>query len=208
MDPVLLALAIERVSWLAGGLAVGYGFLRRNEWILPMTRRFGGWVLQRLPGHETQRKLDMVVSQLYPNGGGSLFDLMKRNEQSLGQIRRHLAIVEAQSHAMRDSAGMLAYTTNAQGVHVQSSRPLLQLVGMGSEDATGLGWKNCIAPGDLQHYAENWASAVADGRDFLCDVRLRNVRSGQLIPVRVMADVVRVDGAVVGWMGRIERVEP
>lgn len=208
MDPVLFALLLERLTWAGGALAVGYGFLQRHEWSWPLLTRAGRWASSRLPGRETQRKLDLVLSQLYPNGGSSMFDLMKRNESCLGQIRRHLAIVEAQSHAFRDSIGMLAYTTNPEGAHVQSSRPLLELVGMAPEEATGLGWKNCIAPEDLGRYAESWASAVEDERDFLCDVRLRNVRTGALIPVRVAANVVVMDGAVVGWMGHIERREP
>jgi PAS domain-containing protein len=208
MDPVLLALLVERLTWGAGAIAVSYGFLQRNSWTWPLLQKSAAWMEAHLPGRQTQRKLDMVVAQLYPNGGGSLFDLSKRNEEALGRIRRHLAIVEAQSHSIRDGAGVLAYTTNAEGAHVQSSRPLLQLVGMTPDDATGLGWKNCIAPADLPHYAENWASAVQDGRDFICDVRLRNVATNQLIPVKVTADAVRVDGEVVGWMGRIERVKP
>lgn len=208
MDPVLLALLLERLAWACGVAAVSYGFLQRNEWAWVTLKAVGRWGVNRWPGRETNRKLDLVLSQLYPNGGGSLFDLMARNEQSLGQIRRHLAIVEAQSHGFRDSIGMLAYTTNSQGAHVQSSRPLLELVGMTPQEATGLGWKNCIAPEDLSHYAASWASAVADGRDFLCDVRLRNVRTGALIPVRVAANAVTLDGQLVGWMGHIERREP
>jgi len=209
MDPVLLALLVERLVVGGGAVAVGYGFLKSNSWTWPLLRRSLSWAKTRLPGRETQRKLDLVLGQLYPNGGGSLFDLTKRNEECLTRIRWHLAVVEAQSHSLRDEAGVLAYTTNAEGVHVQSSRPLLELVGMTSEDAAGLGWKNCIAPEDLAHYTHDWGSAVQDKRDFPdYSLRLRNVRSGQLIPVRVMADAVRVDGAVVGWMGRIERQKP
>jgi PAS domain S-box-containing protein len=208
MDPVLLALLLERLTWGAGVVAVGYGFLQRNSWTWPLLKRSLAWAKTRLPGRETQRKLDLVLSQLHPNGGSSLFDLTKRNEEVLIRIRRHLAVVEAQSHAMRDGAGILAYTTNAEGVHVQSSRPLLQLVGMTAEEAAGLGWKNGIAPEDLGHYIEDWGSAVQDQRDFVGELRLRNVRSGQLMPVRVTADVVRVDGVVVGWMGLIERQGP
>ena len=205
MDPVLLALLLERLAWGGGAIAVSYGFLQRNSWAMPLLKQGFAWAKKRLPGRETQRKLDMVLSQLHPNGGSSLFDLTKRNEEALMRIRRHLAVVEAQSHAMRDGAGILAYTTNAEGVHVQSSRPLLQLMGMATEEAAGLGWKNGIAPEDLGHYIEDWKSAVQDQRDFVGEVRLRNVRSGQLIPVRLTADVVRVDGAVVGWMGLVER---
>lgn len=208
MDPVLLTLLLERLAWAGGAGAVGYGFLKANSWTWPLLRGAASWARKRLPGRETQRKLDLVLGQVYPNSGGSLFDLTKRNEQCLARIRWHLAIVEAQVHAMRDGAGVLSYTTNAEGVHVQSSRPLLELVGMTAEDAAGLGWKNCIAPGDLAHYTEDWGSAVQDKRDFPgYRLRLRNVRSGQLIPVRVMADAVRVDGAVVGWMGRIDTLE-
>jgi len=215
MDPVLLALLVERLSWVFGVGAVAYGFTQKNPWVLPLLQRCGAAAGRLLPGHQTQRKLDLVLSeqkqmrqQLYPNGGSSLFDLTKRNEVALGRIRRHLAIVEAQSHSMRDSTGMLTYSTNAEGEHVQSSRPLLALLGMEQGEATGLGWKNCIAPSDLSEYVEGWSSAVEDGRDFICDVRLRNLRTNQLIPVRVTADAVRVDGEVVGWMGRIERVKP
>ena len=209
MDPVLLALLLERLAVGGGMVAVGYGFLKSNSWTWPLLRRSLSWAKTWLPGRETQRKLDLVLGQLYPNGGGSLFDLAKRNEECLTRIRWHLAVVEAQSHSLRDEAGVLSYTTNAEGIHVQSSRPLLELVGMTTEDAAGLGWKNCIAPEDLAHYTQDWGSAVQDKRDFPgYSLRLRNVRSGQLIPVRVMADAVRVDGAVVGWMGRIERQKP
>jgi PAS domain-containing protein len=212
MDPVLLAFLLERLSWAVGIGAVAYGFTQRNPWVLPLLQRGSAAAGRLLPGRQIQHKLDLVLSeqqqvrqQLYPNGGSSLFDLSKRNEATLGRIRRHLAIVEAQSNSMRDSGGMLAYSTNPDGEHVQSSRPLLALLGMEPGEATGLGWKNCIAPADLSEYVESWGSAVEDGRDFICEVRLRNVRSGQLIPVKVTADVVRVDGEVVGWMGRIER---
>ena len=207
MDPVLLALLIERLAWTAGGAIVLGGWMHRNPWVLPMARRGLEWVIKHRPGAATHRKLDALVAQLHANGGSSMFDVVTRLEQGQGAIRDQLTLLEAHVAAVRDGSGVLSFLTDEHGAWVQCSRPLLELMGMEHGEALSKGWKNALEQEESEAFVRHWRSAVEDERDYYGEIGLRNVRTAEMVPVRMFVDVIHDStGILRGWVGRVEKL--
>lgn len=101
--------------------------MHRNPWVVPTARRTLDWVAKHRPGAETHRKLDALLTQVYANGGSSMFDAVARLESGQGAIRDQLTLLEAHVAAVRDGSGVLSFLTDASGSWVQCSRPLLEI---------------------------------------------------------------------------------
>jgi PAS domain S-box-containing protein len=207
MDPVLLALLIERLAWVAGGAVVLGGWMHRNPWVMPTARRALDWVAEHRPGAATHRKLDALLTQVYANGGSSMFDAVARLESGQGAIRDQLTLLEAHVAAVRDGSGVLSFLTDASGSWLQCSRPLLELMGMEQGEVIGNGWKNALDTACAEAFVQRWRSAVDEQRDYYGEIGLRNVRTREVVPVRMFVDVIHdPTGELRGWVGRVGRL--
>lgn len=207
MDPITLALLLERLAWIFGGVTVVFGWSQRNSWVYPLLKGSAGWALAHRPGVEVQRKLDLLVHQLYPNGGTSLFDKVTALRDGQLEIKEKLLLVQVQGEMGRDGAGMCTFVTDASGGFISCSRPLLALACMEMSAMRGLGWKNAIDQEVLPEWVAIWSSAIEDRRDVLGQTVLRCPLTGELTIVRCNAFCIHSDERVLGWVGRFDKLE-
>ena len=146
-------------------------------------------------------RMDAILAELRPNGGGSLRDAISRietqNAVALGRI--DLVMI-----AMGDQVA--GYETDAAGLCVWTSPAYCALVGRAAHELLGWGWIVGLHHDDADHVRDGWRSSVEDRRTF--EQRFRMVRpDGLVVPVISRATPILAGARLVGWSGlvRIDR---
>ena len=142
-------------------------------------------------------RMDEILSELRPNGGGSLRDAISRietqNAIALGRI--DLVMV-----ALGDQVA--GYETDAAGLCVWTSPAYCELVARSPNELLGWGWITALHPDDADHVRDNWRSSIEDRRTY--EQRFRMVRpDGHAIPVISRASPIFAGPRLVGWSGLV-----
>lgn len=150
---------------------------------------------------EERQALHRIEAMLRPNGGTSLFDAIARIERqmAINQTAQRLVLIE-------DTAMM--FWTDAEGHNVRVSKAYAELVGRSADEMLGEGWKSHVAAHCRRAVAEEWASAVRDRREYYQRIEMENRTTHEIIVADVAALPAKVQGQVVGYVGRITLVEP
>lgn len=143
--------------------------------------------------------LERIEGMLKPNGGSSLFDAINRIEKqmAINQTAQRLVLIE-------DTAIM--FWTDAGGRNVRVSKAYAELVGRAPEEMLGEGWKSHVAASCRKAVAEEWAFAVKEKREFYMRLEMENRSTHRTITADVAALPAKVEGEVVGYVGRITLV--
>ena len=116
---------------------------------------------------ETLRRLEETSTELLPNHGSSLRDVIDRIEQMVVMNeQRHRAILE--------ESGQSAWEADARGGFVWGSKAFLELTDRTWAEMDGTGFATCIDPGEREFVWGEWMAAVADARNL--DIRFRLAR--------------------------------
>jgi PAS domain S-box-containing protein len=110
-----------------------------------------------------------------------------------------LDVAEAIPHIvwMADSSGFGDYLTSRT----------LELTGLTPDGLSGSGWLDAVHPGDRERARAEWADAVASGRAYLAEYRVRD-RAGLYRRMQARALPIRaVSGEVMRWIGTWTDVE-
>jgi len=138
---------------------------------------------------ETLATLREVRSQLRPNGGSSLHDLVH-------------AIAAAQ-RARDDRDAQALFWTDADGRLTHANRAYQRLTGRTAEELRGSGWVNCVAVEERERVLDLWRDAVTEGRD-LDDRYLLRDAAGELRGCAVHATrLLATDGRLLGYYGEL-----
>jgi PAS domain S-box-containing protein len=134
------------------------------------------------------------------NGGSSLFDAIHRIEKqmAINQTAQRLVLIE-------DTAIM--FWTDAEGRNVRVSKAYAEIVGRSPDEMLGEGWKSQVAAHCRKTVAEEWSYAVKERREFYMRFEMENRSTHKIITVDVAALPAKVNGEVVGYVGRITVVE-
>lgn len=142
-----------------------------------------------------------IKAQLFNNGGHSLRDVVDK-------IHGRLCVIEARERALIQEHDMAVFVTDEEGKTTWVNRTYCRLFGVTETDAIGYGWKNMLAHDEREEYAREWASAVADRREFLRTARCVYRMGGADIVVKVRAYPMDSAGSPQrGYTGFIEPVE-
>lgn len=141
-------------------------------------------------------KLEQVHHQVFPNGGGSMSDMLTR-------VDRNIAVLQGTMRAHQDADLTQArFEADADGHFTWASHALLRWCNRGIDQVVGFGWINCIAMADRDRVREEWEAALEERREFLMQFRLRDV-VGTEFPVEAFAKPIHGQ-----WVGVITRVAP
>ena len=144
-------------------------------------------------------RMDEILAELRPNGGGSLRDLIAtQNAVVLGRI-------ELVMGALGDQVA--AYETDPAGLCVWTSPAYCELVGRPAPDLLGWGWIVALHHDDADHVRDAWRSSVDDRRAF--EMRFRLVRpDGTPVPVLSRATPLFAGPRLIGWSGLMKADQP
>lgn len=205
MEPlIVLGLLAEYFGIISGSVGAIAAFATKNVWLRPVGKFFYRTVYKNLPHVRTQDKLNKLLDHCLPGEGPSIFDITLQNQTLLISIDKKIVMMEGQIDLVNNAIGLYKFITNEKGEIIKSSDSLNHLLGVDEEHCLMSGYKSTIFPSDLDHYAKNWNSAILDARDFICDVRLRNMRDGTVYECRVTASTIKHMDVVIGWIGFIK----
>lgn len=150
--------------------------------------------------HEELEKLVPVVKsmqkELKPNGGSSLFDTIKRIDDTL--------VIHTQKfNFLMTYESKIAFETDGIGHCVWVSPKWQELTGISYEDAMGWGWVNSIHSDDREKVTEEWKDAITSRRPFSYqDYRFHNILRDHIVTMTVIANpLVSNDGILLGYLG-------
>ena len=206
-DLLLTALTIERLI-LAGAFSASVlAWLGKNEWVLPVGKRFVSFIRGRLPGRKNYVLLKKLEHQLYPNTGGSMFDGITRIEENQLVIALEVQRVIRRMQARDDREKLITFITDEKGQCLTASKAYCDLVGLTLEEVLRDGWKNIFLDVEREGIYAEWESAIQELRDFHVICTYRNVQTLEQHCVRVDAYVARFGRKAAGWVGEVTLLE-
>lgn len=157
-----------------------------------------GWKLWKNVSQLLER-VEKIYNEVRPNGGGSLYDVIKRIErQSTSAIERHRALI--------DSLHIIRFEATADGACEWVSTAYLELAGASMEEVLGSGWVSVIHPDDRVKVVEEWWSCMKHRRVFNMEYRFVNIKTNEANVVRCHSKPIVQNDQIVGYVGTIHPV--
>ncbi|NBQ70348.1 MAG: PAS domain-containing protein, partial [Nitrosomonadaceae bacterium] len=140
--------------------------------------------------------IERMSIELKPNGGGSLYDIIKRIErQTVTAIERHRALI--------DSLHIIRFESSAKGQCEWVSSAYMELTGLSQEQAQGNGWISAVHLDDRAKVVGEWQSCMQQQRTFLMTYRLINVTTNDVHDVACVGKPILQNDVIVGYVGTI-----
>lgn len=178
--------------------AIGGAFIwARKEWEKSSKFREGVTALSSLP-----EKIDSILQEVRPDGGNSLRDKVEGIGASL---KTYIQLSDSRFRFMADTAGILMFEHDKDGLCVWVSDGWCALTGMQREDAIGNGWVNAVAASDRPRVMEAWRRAVIEKRVFS---EVYKYVCNEMGTVRVKVRVEPMYGAddqIAGFIGSVQQ---
>lgn len=156
-------------------------------------------------------RIALIQKELFPNGGASLRDTIDHVALDLREIRRAHVVTGDFVKALACEAGVIIQQFDANGDLLWATDRWHQLTGLSIEQAGGWGWVNALHIEDRDRVEDKWNDALRHCRPFIDAFRFRNVKTGDVIEVRVEAYPSEItlgtDKAAAGWVAQM-RVAP
>jgi len=157
-----------------------------------------GWKLWKEIAQLLER-VEKIYVELRPNGGGSLYDVIKRIErQSTSAIERHRALI--------DSLHIIRFEADADGACEWVSAAYLEMAGASSEEVLGTGWVSVIHPDDRVKVTDEWWSCMKHKRVFNMEYRFINIKTNEIHQVRCQSKPILQSDQIVGYVGTIHPI--
>lgn len=155
-------------------------------------------------------KVDAILKELTPNGGGSLKDQVTSMRADVKTLKANVAVLR---DGLRFSLGLqptAVFETNEAGRCTNASPALCEMFGMTHEEMLGLGWLAALASAEERDRAWlNWRSAVESGVPYKDRYLVHNVKTGERFYACARAVASKTDdGAVSHFFGSVEKEMP
>lgn len=160
----------------------------------------GFWVKIMMPAvrwgfrtAEIVSKLDKLISEVSPNGGGSMRDAINRIEANQITIEERVKIL------LLDSSDMI-WESDVAGNWIWANQTLLNKIDANLSDVAGHGWIVAVPELQRERVVREWERAIADKREFRLDFSFQNPNN---IETKVTAKAwpLRRGGKLYGWIG-------
>jgi PAS domain S-box-containing protein len=141
---------------------------------------------------ETLAVVAKIRSELQPNGGSSLHDVV------------HSILAAQRARDDRDDTSL--FWTDAEGRMTHVNRAYLQLSGRTREELLGTGWVNVIASDDRYRITKLWRDAISEQRDFDETFLVQDMTTNtQQIHARATR-LLGTGGRLLGYYGELRRM--
>ncbi len=186
-----------------GGGALLWYRKRVASWHQSWLRVFAG--LQAIP--ELQTDVKGIRYFVSPNGGGSLMDLTRRLEATVGTITTQLELLTLTTTAENDTDDTIArFHCGADGANIYVNQTYARWLGVGKADLLGWNFLNVIHPSDVGEVHHHWEQCRREQRQYRKTHRVI-ATSGEVITLSVTVTPIPETGPVRVWVGYARRVE-
>ena len=203
---------IIKIAALIGALVALIGFARKAlSWFCTRTKR----MFRRLAGVEaveanlttltaTTTKLsatterlvegmDALLTEIRPNGGGSLRDAIDR-------IEERQVIFDGRSRALMHEGQNIVLEAGVDGYCTWANRRYSQLTGQSKEEYKGHGWMNMVCAEDRAKVEEEWDQVIREDRGFNMKFGLDTRDNNECLSVRCSGyRIAGADGITKGY---------
>jgi PAS domain S-box-containing protein len=194
-----------------------------NEFLALATLVSGGglWVIKLLMAgkkryESLQISVNEIVKQLTPNGGTSMFDMVKQAHklslENVTMVAQTLEAVDRIKAYQWQFAETLSdkpiWESDINGLCLRVNTSLAKLTERTVGEMVGGGWENTVHPEDRTRVYDEWTDAIQRKRTFESHYRVRS-RSGKVYQVKAIAAPVFTEaGKVSSFLGRYDEVTP
>lgn len=142
---------------------------------------------------ETLETLQAIAAELRPNHGTSIRDSLDRIEarQVTHEQRWRIALYDHDKGIVE---------LDARGLLVWANRTFREITGRDTSDLLGDSWALAVAPEDRQRILDEWAEAVAHGRDY--ETTVTYLREDGRVQACVRATALRAEPGTPGYQRR------
>lgn len=125
------------------------------------------------------------------------------------QKRRELDVrdSELRMRTLADAVPQLIWTNDSQGIANYFNLRWYEYSGLGFEQSVGLGWQAIVHPDDAPASVDRWRAALAAGRVFDTEFRLRDADGAYRWFLGRNVPLTDVHGRVVGWFGSATEID-
>jgi PAS domain S-box-containing protein len=148
---------------------------------------------------EIVSKLDQLISEVTPNGGGSMRDAINRIEANQITTEERVKVL------LLDSSDVI-WESDISGNWIWANQTLLSLIGLDLEDVIAHGWIVAIPELERERVVREWQLAVEDKREFRLDFSFQN-SSNKKTKVTAKAWPLRRSGKLYGWIGIAKEIK-
>lgn len=141
--------------------------------------------------------LEEIRKQLYPNGGGSLFDKVN---STVDKVERISAGLEAR--ALLDTEAR--FWADPNGRWVSANKSFYRMFRATQEDIEGYSFRNLLDPADEDIFLERWKSSVQLESEFILSVRIRDALKQEIGYANIHAVPIKSKGVVFRWEGIVD----
>lgn len=118
-------------------------------------------------GVKIYRMLAQILHQLFPNGGGSLFDKVTGIENA---VNTH----DAKFKAYQDADRVQTFEADQAGRITWTNTGIEKLFKRSPDEMQGFDWLNGVEPSEQESVGRRYKEAIADRRGFDCNLLLRD----------------------------------
>ncbi len=196
VDPVLVLLAI---------MSAIFTWSERNNLVLPVLKATGRFLHENRPGARTHDELRQILLKLDQLESNEMHEKLDSIQDFLVHLKKMLAFNIAKKTLLENHVRAATFMTDENGNYVSCSLEYQRMVGMSMEQLRGTEWKRAILPEDLPRWMDLWQSAFNDKRVFIGETLYVNQETNERLCVRVVADPVKCDGELIGYVGSVSR---
>lgn len=175
-----------------------------NSWRAAWSRVFMG--LQTIP--ELQADIRGIKYFVTPNGGGSLMDLARRLEISVGVITTQLDLLSQTVVAENDTDDLIArFHCSPDGQNIYVNQTYARWLGVGKSELLGWNWLNVLHPDDAARVQAHWTQCRTEHRQYRMLHRVI-ASNGDVITLSVTCTPIPEEGNALRWIGYARKVTP
>lgn len=170
--------------------------------------------LMKTQNEALAKSVDEIVSQLKPNGGHSLFDMVKsayklsqENSEAVAGLYTSLDRIHAYQWSFAETiSDKPIWESDVKGNCLKVNIALAKLAERTAAEFVGAGWENIIHPNDRVRVYEEWADAIERRRTFESNYRIKTP-SNRVYQVKAVAlPIFTEKGMLVSYVGRYDSV--
>ena len=184
-------------------------------WVLRMLLSGRKQVKGLFEGQEALAKaVKEIANQLKPNGGSSLFDIVKsaskKADDTAAAVTSLAESVQRRKAYQRNFAETITekpiWESDETGACFWVNSNYAKLAERNTTELVGNGWENFVAPEDRNRVFDEWSDAVARKRIFESSYRVKS-KSGKTFQVKAVAmPILNDNGKVLAFVGRFDEV--
>lgn len=150
----------------------------------------------------------LVKGKIFPNGGSSIFDGIKRLEENVEQIKEKLDSLEDTQKIVLNMQKVNFWISDKEGSFTYVSPSLCKFLGRVESELLGNNWISCLSKTDTETIVNAWYSSIDDIRTFDEMFSFNNPLTNKDIKVHALAfHKINKKGEYIGTYGTITSYE-